>query len=202
MQSPITLSGNLTDDPVCKIFKTGSTLTKFRLASSRRVRTDSTTADGRPVWADADSLFIDVECWGQLAVNVEASLRKGLPAVVVGRLVTETWVDEGGTKRSKQLIKAAQVALELNRYQASSKCTTAKEHTAGDIPSVNLRTREDIAGEIGETPTNPPTSQPTNQPTAQPEPPSYDDEALESLMNRGPSDMGEHAPEEETVGAA
>ena len=29
-QLPITLSGNLTDDPVCKTFDTGSTLTRMR----------------------------------------------------------------------------------------------------------------------------------------------------------------------------
>ena len=45
-QLPITLSGNLTDDPVIKTFDTGSTLTRMRVATSRRVRTETEDANG------------------------------------------------------------------------------------------------------------------------------------------------------------
>ena len=61
-QLPITLSGNLTDDPVIKTFDTGSTLTRMRVATSRRVRTETEDANGNAQWADTDLLYIDVEC--------------------------------------------------------------------------------------------------------------------------------------------
>lgn len=152
-QLPITLSGNLTDDPTCIAFDTGSTLTRFRLATSRRVRTESVDTDGNALWTDTDMLYIDVECWGQLAVNVSASLTRGMPAIVVGRLVSDKWTDENGTTRYKHIVKANQVALELSRHQTSSRCTTVQENTPEGMDRVKLMTREDLEKKHGVTAT-------------------------------------------------
>ncbi|WP_162287325.1 single-stranded DNA-binding protein [Corynebacterium urinipleomorphum] len=148
-QLPITLSGNLTDDPVCKTFDTGSTLTRMRVATSRRVRTDSEDENGNAQWADTDLLYIDVECWGQLAVNTRASLAKGMPVVVVGRLVSDKWTDGEGNTRYKHIIKANQIALELTRFQVSSRSTSVQKHTPKGMEEVAETTREDIADEVG-----------------------------------------------------
>ncbi|MDN8595577.1 MULTISPECIES: single-stranded DNA-binding protein [unclassified Corynebacterium] len=149
-QLPITLSGNLTDDPVIKNFDTGSTLTRMRVATSRRVRTDNEDENGNAQWADTDLLYIDVECWGQLAVNTHVSLVKGMPVVVVGRLVSDKWTDAEGKTRYKHIIKANQIALELTRFQASSRSTSVQKHTVKGMNEVEETTRDDIVEETGE----------------------------------------------------
>lgn len=153
-QLPITLSGNLTDDPVCKTFDTGTTLTRMRVATSRRVRTDSEDENGNAQWADTDLLYIDVECWGQLAVNTRVSLEKGMPVVVVGRLVSDKWTDAEGNTRYKHIIKANQIALELTRFQVSSRSTSVQKRTLKGMEEVAETTREDIAEENGTVSTN------------------------------------------------
>ena len=153
-QLPITLSGNLTDDPVCMNFDTGSTLTRMRVATSRRVRTDSEDANGNAQWADTDLLYIDVECWGQLAVNTHVSLVKGMPVVVVGRLVSEKWTDQDGKSRYKHLIKANQTALELTRFQVSSRSTSVQKRTLDGMNDVEVKTRDHLVEENGTINTN------------------------------------------------
>ena len=152
-QLPITLSGNLTDDPVCKTFDTGSTLTRMRVATSRRVRTETEDANGNAQWADTDLLYIDVECWGQLAVNTQASLAKGMPVIVVGRLVSDKWTDADGNSRYKHIIKANQIALELTRFQVSSRSTSVQKRTLKGMDDVAETTRDDIAEVVGTTKT-------------------------------------------------
>lgn len=153
-QLPITLSGNLTDDPVTKTFDTGSTLTRMRVATSRRVRTETEDANGNAQWADTDLLYIDVECWGQLAVNTHVSLTKGMPVVVIGRLVSDKWTDAEGNSRYKHIIKANQIALELTRFQASSRSTSVHKHTVDGMNDVEETTRDDIVEAQGTTKTN------------------------------------------------
>ena len=144
-QLPITLSGNLTDDPVCKTFDTGTTLTRMRVATSRRVRTETEDGNGNAQWADTDLLYIDVECWGQLAVNTHVSLGKGMPVIVVGRLVSDKWTDSDGNTRYKHIIKANQIALELTRFQVSSRSTSVQKRTLDGMSDVEETTRDDIA---------------------------------------------------------
>ncbi len=148
---PITLSGNLIEDPVSMVFNTGSFLTRLRLASSRRVRTDSVDTSGNNMWADTDTLYIDVECWGQLAVNTNASLRKGMPIIVSGRLVSEKWTDKENVTRYKHIIKANQIALELSRHQVASRSTASQEHTPDGIDKVKLLTAEEFGRKHGVT---------------------------------------------------
>ena len=148
---PITLSGNLIEDPVSKAFDTGSFLTRLRLAASRRVRTDSVDTNGNNMWADTDTLYIDVECWGQLALNVQASLRKGVPVIVSGRLVSEKWTDKENVTRYKHIIKANQIALELNRHQVAYRSTASQAHTPDGVDDVKLLTVEEYGKKHGVT---------------------------------------------------
>ena len=148
---PITLSGNLIEDPVSKVFDTGTFLTRLRLASSRRVRTDSVDPSGNNMWADTDNLYIDVECWGQLALNVNASLRKGVPVIVSGRLVSEKWTDKENVTRYKHIIKANHIALELSRHQVAYRSTASQAHTPNGVDEVKLLTAEEFGQKHGVT---------------------------------------------------
>lgn len=120
-----TIVGNLTGEPSLR--KAGTSMVaSFRIAASRRILRTNQTADSesRPEdkWVDADSLYIDVECWGQLAANVKTTLCKGRPVICTGYLITQSWVDkDSGASRSKIMFKANSVGLELSRYCASSR---------------------------------------------------------------------------------
>lgn len=147
----VTLNGNLIADPYLKVFQSGANICKFRIATSRRKRTGEVDAKGREVWEDTDQLFIDVECWNQVAVNARASLFKGAPVVVTGRLVTESWIDkiekvEDGEEviRYRTLLKADRVAFDLAGHQLSSWKVADNGHTLEGQPPVKIKSAEDF----------------------------------------------------------
>lgn len=125
MQQAITLIGHLTQDPSLKVFASGTTLTRFRIAASRRVRRMPRSQDDVSTippnedanYIDRDQLYIDVECWGNLAKNVHASVRKGKPVICVGFLTTQEWQDSGtGNTMSKTILRATYVGFEMRNY--------------------------------------------------------------------------------------
>jgi single-strand DNA-binding protein len=93
----ITLVGNLVDDPELRVTSSGSTIAKFRIASTPRYLDRETNE-----WKDGDSIFLACSVWRQAAQNVVESLRRGMRVIVVGRLeqrrgaVCEVEVDEVG----------------------------------------------------------------------------------------------------------
>lgn len=144
-QNTIRLIGNLTDDPKLVLFASGATVTKMRLASSKRRRV--TDDNGKEVWEDVDPLFIDVECWGQLAVNCGASLKKGFPVIVDGSLVTDFWQEGEGNNavtRSKIMLKARNVAFDMNHYQLNSARTSNSGHSLDGHDAVPVMDAEAV----------------------------------------------------------
>ncbi|MBA4506208.1 single-stranded DNA-binding protein [Corynebacterium sanguinis] len=153
-QMHITVSGNLIFEPEMLHFDSNKYLTKFRVASSRRFRTDELDKNQRPIWQETDTLYLDVECWGQLAINAKASLFKGAPVLLIGSLITDSWTDptqfdEDGkpATRQKILLKASKVAFDLGNYQVSSQKTTNQSNTPEGMAPVALKTGEDLAPE-------------------------------------------------------
>ena len=123
MQQTITLIGYLTSNPHTKTFPSGSQLTRFRIATSRKVRKPGAYEESRLYsgeeddgYVDRDRLFIDVECWGTLAENTHASLMKGKPVICVGYLNTQQWQDNSGNSQSKVILRAIFVGFELRNY--------------------------------------------------------------------------------------
>jgi len=85
----------------------------FRVASTaRRFDREQST------WIDGDSVFLRVTCWRQLAENVYASVRKGDPVVVTGRLATKPYEVEG-QRRSSYELEATSVGFDLGRGTGS-----------------------------------------------------------------------------------
>lgn len=163
-QIPVTISGNLTADPEFRRFDTGTKLTKLRIASSRRARVkvhneqESTGGfadlespqEETYDWTDVDVLYIDAECWGELAVNTAGSLKKGMPVVAIGYLVSESWdtgrVDEDRKPIIGQRIKlrADQVSFEMSRHQLASAKVTNATHTPEGVPAAVPMSEEDL----------------------------------------------------------
>lgn len=108
-ETNVTVVGNLVDDPRLRTTETGVDVAGFRVASTTR-RWDRAT--GR--WSDGGSLFLSVTCWRGLAGNAAASLRKGDPVVVTGRLSTRTY-EKDGQSRSTCELEALAIGPDLAR---------------------------------------------------------------------------------------
>jgi len=82
-------------------FRLGTTPRKFNRAEQR--------------WEDKPTAWFTVECWRQLAENVKASLERGQPVFVTGRLKTKEWIDENGEKQTRMgYIDAQSVGHDLS----------------------------------------------------------------------------------------
>lgn len=63
---------------------------------------------------DGETAWYSVRCYGNLANNVAASIEKGSPVMVRGRLATRAWKDDSGIERSRHVIIADAVGIDLN----------------------------------------------------------------------------------------
>ena len=77
----ITLLGNLVNDVELRFTASGEAVASFRVASTTR-RFDRVGER----WIDGDTHYFTVSCWRNLAHNSAASLVKGMPVIVTGRL--------------------------------------------------------------------------------------------------------------------
>ena len=124
-ETTVTVVGNLVEDPKQRTTESGIDLAVFRVASTAR-KFDSQA--GRHV--DATSLFLSVTCWRTLAGNVSASLRKGDPVVVTGRLFTRSY-EKDGQSRSVIEMEAHAVGPDLARGTAVFRRTPRGPATEG-----------------------------------------------------------------------
>jgi len=83
----MTLVGNLASEPEIRTVGPGVERLNFRLAASDR-RLDPNSGQ----WTDVSTVFLKVTCWRALASNVKASMHKGDPVVVFGRLQSYNYV--------------------------------------------------------------------------------------------------------------
>lgn len=107
-----TIVGNIITDLRPRRTADGVHLVGFRVASNER-RFDKVTGG----WVDGDRLFVSVTCWRKLAQGVVASLGKGDPVVVIGRLYTRNYEVEN-QKRSVTELDALAVGPDLSRCTA------------------------------------------------------------------------------------
>jgi single-strand DNA-binding protein len=84
-ETTITVSGNLVSDVELRHTARGDALARFRVASTAS-RYDR--ASGR--WLDGDTSFWNVTVWRRAAENAHASLAKGQPVVLFGRIKQRT----------------------------------------------------------------------------------------------------------------
>lgn len=129
--SAIHVTGNAAAAPQAVKMDESGVLVTLRVAVNHRYRTNDGT------WRDGDAMFIEVQCWGQLGRNVLASVCKGTPVLVIGRLIQSTWkVDDPRTGETQNRvtfkIKASHVGVDLNTRRAEVIRSTARRE--GDEP--------------------------------------------------------------------
>lgn len=92
MHDTITVMGNVAGDPEFKITAGGLAVVNFRLGSAQR-RLDRPTG----TWVDDGTNWYNVSAFRGLAEHIAASVTKGQPLVVTGRLRLRPW-EAGGKK--------------------------------------------------------------------------------------------------------
>src|SRR5271154_6985775 len=122
--TPITIVGNLVDEPELRFTPAGQPVAKFRVASTPRFL-DKTTNE----WKDGESLFLSCNVWRQAAENVAESLQRGMRVIVSGRLKQRSYETKEGEKRTVFEVEVDEVGPSLRN--ASAKVNRSSRATAG-----------------------------------------------------------------------
>lgn len=135
---PITISGNLTADPYLTRTGNGAFVARMRVATNRPYKAQGSDTQ----WSYTDQLYIDVDAWGDLAYNCRGSLKRGMPVIVQGVLVTDSWKDpESNQNRSTIRIRARSVGMDLSRHMinsAQSIVTQSVGDNGVEMPVINI----------------------------------------------------------------
>jgi single-strand DNA-binding protein len=108
----VILMGNLTRDPELRNIPSGQSVCSFSLALNRSYKDQSGD------WKEATD-YIDVVAWAALGERVSQYLTKGRRCLVVGRLQSRSW-EQDGQKRSKVEVLANDVTFLDSRGAESS----------------------------------------------------------------------------------
>jgi single-strand DNA-binding protein len=110
---------------------------KFRLATAERYFDRE-----RGEWVSRETVWMDVVCWRRLAEHVSASLRKGHPVIVRGRLRVTKYETDNGPRQGLEVI-ATSVGHDLALGQASftrpprpQSPPPSREPQSGSVPDV------------------------------------------------------------------
>lgn len=112
-ETVITIVGNLTADPELRWTQSGSPVASFTIASTPR-SFDRQSGE----WKDGETLFMRCTAWREMAENIAESLRKGMRAVVRGRLVQRSFETREGDRRTVVELQADEVAASLRHARA------------------------------------------------------------------------------------
>ena len=85
----ITIVGNVVDEVINRPTSSGLSRVSFRVANTQR-RRDRESGQ----WVDGHKFFVNVTFWREFAENVAASLKKGDPVVVNGRIFSRQYIKD------------------------------------------------------------------------------------------------------------
>ncbi len=100
----VMIIGNLGADPEMRYTPSGSPVTNFRVAATRRW----TGPDGEP---REETEWFNVVAWDKLAERCNEYLRKGSRVYIEGRLRTRSWDGPDGQKRYRTEVVAQQMMM-------------------------------------------------------------------------------------------
>jgi single-strand DNA-binding protein len=120
----ITVIGNLTDDPELRFTPSGAAVANFTVASTPRTFKRETNS-----WEDGETLFLRCSIWRQAAENVAESLTRGTRVIVQGRLVSRSYEDREGQKRTVNELQVDEIGPSLT--WATAKVTRASRSGGG-----------------------------------------------------------------------
>ena len=132
----VILVGTLVRDPEIRYVGSGTGVTKFRLAVNPNKR------DAKP----EDTLFVDIVAWDKLAETCNTYLKKGMQALVEGRLSIRQYDDKEGNKRqaTEVVINTMQMLGSPRDRQEQSESSFAGAAVSGNSGRTDDRLDEEI----------------------------------------------------------
>ncbi|MFC6009182.1 single-stranded DNA-binding protein [Angustibacter luteus] len=127
-----TICGNVATDPKSSTTAKGQTLTSFRLASTPRKFDQEVQG-----YVDGETTWVNVSCWGSLALNADRSLRKGQPVVVTGALRGREWQSEDGRSGKDFELNAHTLGHDLRRGCADFQKVSRAGHERRPVAPVD-----------------------------------------------------------------
>jgi len=109
-EAQVNLAGYVATDPKFKKVAGDISSARLRVAYTAR-RRDKETGE----WSDGPTSFVNIQCWRTLADNVRASVHKGEPVLVMGRLQVRRFEDQEGAARTVVEIEAMSIGHDLTR---------------------------------------------------------------------------------------
>jgi single-strand DNA-binding protein len=141
--------GNLTRDPELRQTPNGQNVVSFSLALNRSYK------DGSGEWQEVTD-YVDCVAWAGLAERVAQYLSKGRRCMVVGRLQSRSW-EQDGQKRSKVEVLANDVTFLDSRSggESGGGDYDQRPKAAGKpAPSKKTNDKDVVIEDIGDEPIN------------------------------------------------
>jgi single-strand DNA-binding protein len=133
-ENKVLLMGNLTKDPDLRYTPNGQAVAVFTVAINRRYK----NAAGELV---EKTDFVPIEVWRKQAEHCKQYLNKGSAVYLEGRLQTDSWEAEDGTKRSKMKVVALRV--QFMGKPGGAKSEAAKSAVATESPETEIAEGEE-----------------------------------------------------------
>jgi single-strand DNA-binding protein len=120
----IVLVGNLTRDPEIRyVDGGGKAVTKFALAINRKSKTGDET------------MFIDIVAWDRLGEICNQYLKKGMSALVEGRLVIRDYTNKDGEKRKAIEVVASDMQMLDSKGRGNGEAPGSSSSYSGSRPT-------------------------------------------------------------------
>lgn len=139
----VTVRGNVVDEPRVHVTDSGHMVVNFRLASTERRHVRETND-----WVDGNRLFLSVSCWRSLAEHVAASVHKGQPVIVHGRLYSREY-ERDGQNRLEYKLDADSVGHDMSRGRSTFEKSTGASALSVELDEDGLPPLLDEPGAIG-----------------------------------------------------
>jgi single-strand DNA-binding protein len=143
------LMGNLTRDPELRQTPNGQSVVSFSLALNRSYK------DSNDEWKEVTD-YVDIVAWAGLAERVAQYLSKGRRCMVVGRLQSRSW-EQDGQKRSKVEVLANDVTFLDSRGSGESSSAGSEDQSvtpAKPKPTKSAKKDDVVIEDIGDEPIN------------------------------------------------
>jgi len=142
MDVPVTVRGNLTEDPEVRETRNGQ-MVQLSVAVNHR-RYDRQASD----WVDDGVSYPRVAVFGKLAQNVAQSLRKGMPVIVTGTIRERPYETQQGEKRRPWEVKAETVGVDLT-YAVVGQVSKPERQSQGQAAYGGQQGHQDAGGGYG-----------------------------------------------------
>ncbi|MEX5300672.1 single-stranded DNA-binding protein [Kocuria sabuli] len=133
MTDQITVRGYVATDPESRNLPDGTVVVTFRLASTPRWFDQQSSS-----WRDGHTNWLTVQAFRALGLNALASIKKGQPVVVVGKLKVRFWEGEHGRNTAVDVDAVSighDLALGTACFQRTITSSSTAEQTGHEVPS-------------------------------------------------------------------